>query len=137
MQDNFPFQVEQLHKIFKLCGSPPDEYWKKSKLPHATIFRPYHIYESSLLETFKSLPESAISLLETFLSIEPFKRGTATTALQVEVSTFLETILHELFDIYLALISISVNLLSGENCLLLPINTLHFFCSFIWVKKQK
>ncbi|XP_009394329.2 protein IMPAIRED IN BABA-INDUCED STERILITY 1 [Musa acuminata AAA Group] len=77
-------EVEQLHKIFKLCGSPPDEYWKKSKLPHATIFRPYHLYESSLQETFKSLPESAISLLETFLSIEPFKRGTATTALQVE-----------------------------------------------------
>ncbi|CAI8591860.1 unnamed protein product [Vicia faba] len=30
-------EVEQLHKIFKLCGSPPEEFWKKSKLPLATI----------------------------------------------------------------------------------------------------
>ncbi|GMP31523.1 hypothetical protein CsSME_00005698 [Camellia sinensis var. sinensis] len=30
--------VEQLHRIFKLCGSPSDEYWEKTKLSHATIF---------------------------------------------------------------------------------------------------
>ncbi|CAL9128720.1 unnamed protein product [Musa textilis] len=77
-------EVEQLHKIFKLCGSPPDEYWNKSKLAHATIFRPHHHYENILQETFKSLPGSAISLLETFLSIEPYKRGTATSALEAE-----------------------------------------------------
>jgi len=79
-------QVEQLHKIFKLCGSPADEYWKKSKLPHATIFKPHRPYDSCLHETFKSLPASAFSLLETLLSVEPYKRGTATTALASEVS---------------------------------------------------
>ncbi|CAL9198386.1 unnamed protein product [Musa hybrid cultivar] len=77
-------EVEQLHKIFKLCGSPPDEYWNKSTLAHATIFRPHHPYENILQETFKSLPGSAISLLETFLSIEPYKRGTATSSLEAE-----------------------------------------------------
>ncbi|XP_057805124.1 protein IMPAIRED IN BABA-INDUCED STERILITY 1-like isoform X1 [Salvia miltiorrhiza] len=77
-------EVEQLHKIFKLCGSPPDDYWKKSKLPHATLFKPQHPYKSSLWQTFKDLPESAVSLIETLLSVEPHKRGTATSALASE-----------------------------------------------------
>ncbi|XP_020095761.1 probable serine/threonine-protein kinase At1g54610 [Ananas comosus] len=77
-------EVEQLHKIFKLCGSPPDEYWKKSKLPHATIFKPHLPYQSCLRDTFKSIPESALSLLEVFLAVEPYKRGTASAALASE-----------------------------------------------------
>lgn len=75
-------EVEQLHKIFKLCGSPAEEYWKKSKLPHATIFKPHRPYDSCLHETFKTLPSSTYSLLQTLLSVEPYKRGTATTALE-------------------------------------------------------
>lgn len=78
-------QVEQLHKIFKLCGSPPDDYWKTSKLPHATLFKPQHPYESCLLETFKDLPKTAVNLIETLLSVEPYKRGTASSALASEV----------------------------------------------------
>ncbi|XP_008790097.3 protein IMPAIRED IN BABA-INDUCED STERILITY 1-like isoform X2 [Phoenix dactylifera] len=74
-------EVEQLHKIFKLCGSPEDEYWKKSKLPHPTIFKPHHPYESCLPEAFKDLPASAVGLLDVFLSVEPCRRGTASTAL--------------------------------------------------------
>lgn len=81
----FPLQVEQLHKIFKLCGSPADEYWKKTKLPHATLFKPQRPYNSCLQETFKNLPKTTISLLETLLSIEPYKRGTASSALASEV----------------------------------------------------
>ncbi|KAJ8485417.1 hypothetical protein OPV22_017902 [Ensete ventricosum] len=77
-------EVEQLHKIFRLCGSPPDEYWKKSKLPHATIFKPHNHYKSNFQESFKNLPASAFSLLEKFLSIEPYKRGTAASALASE-----------------------------------------------------
>ncbi|XP_019710756.1 protein IMPAIRED IN BABA-INDUCED STERILITY 1 isoform X2 [Elaeis guineensis] len=80
-------EVEQLHKIFKLSGSPPDEYWKKSKLPHATIFKPHHPYESCLREAFKDLPASAVCLLEVFLSVEPYKRGTASVALASEYFT--------------------------------------------------
>ncbi|MCO5572010.1 hypothetical protein L7F22_025761 [Adiantum nelumboides] len=38
-------EVEQLHKIFKLCGSPSKDYWNKSKLPHATIFKPQQPYK--------------------------------------------------------------------------------------------
>ncbi|XP_070016824.1 protein IMPAIRED IN BABA-INDUCED STERILITY 1-like [Nicotiana sylvestris] len=74
-------EVEQLHKVFKLCGSPPDDYWKRSKLPHATIFKPQHPYESCLWNTFKDLPKSAVSLIETLLSVEPHKRGNASSAL--------------------------------------------------------
>ncbi|KAL0355478.1 UNVERIFIED_CONTAM: protein IMPAIRED IN BABA-INDUCED STERILITY 1 [Sesamum radiatum] len=81
-------EVEQLHKIFKLCGSPPEDYWKKSKLPHATLFKPQHPYKSSLWQTFEHLPESAVTLIETLISVEPYKRGTATSALTSETKPY-------------------------------------------------
>ncbi|XP_076886843.1 cyclin-dependent kinase C-2 C-like isoform X1 [Bidens hawaiensis] len=77
-------EVEQLHKILTLCGTPPDEYWNKSKLPLATMFKPHHAYESSLRETCKQLPETAVDLIHTLLSLDPCKRGTATSALKAE-----------------------------------------------------
>ncbi|XP_010912690.1 probable serine/threonine-protein kinase At1g54610 [Elaeis guineensis] len=77
-------EVEQLHKIFKLCGSPSDEYWKRSKLPHATIFRPQNQYRRCFAETFKDFPPSALALLDSLLAIEPEKRGTAASALDSE-----------------------------------------------------
>ncbi|CAL9763423.1 unnamed protein product [Musa acuminata subsp. burmannicoides] len=77
-------EVEQLHKIFKLCGSPSDEYWRKSKLPHATVFKPQHQYRRCVAETFKDFPPSALALLDSLLSIEPAKRGTAISALGSE-----------------------------------------------------
>lgn len=77
-------EVEQLHKIFKLCGSPPEDYWKKSKLPHATLFKPQHPYKSSLWEAFKDLPKAGVDLIEVLLSVEPHKRGTASSALASE-----------------------------------------------------
>ncbi|XP_021285720.1 probable serine/threonine-protein kinase At1g54610 [Herrania umbratica] len=80
-------EVEQLHKIFKLCGSPPDDYWKKSRLPHATLFKPQQPYDSCLRETFKDLPATAVNLIETLLSVEPYKRGTASGALASEYFT--------------------------------------------------
>nr|ABE91953.2 Protein kinase-like [Medicago truncatula] len=79
--------LEQLHKIFKLCGSPSEEYWKKSKLPHATIFKPQQPYKRVVSETFKNFPSSALSLLEVLLAIEPKDRGTASSALQNEFFT--------------------------------------------------
>lgn len=78
--------MEQLHTIFKLCGSPSEEYWKKSKLPHATIFKPQQPYKRVVSETFKIFPSSALSLLEVLLAIEPKDRGTASSALQNEVA---------------------------------------------------
>ncbi|CAA7393510.1 unnamed protein product [Spirodela intermedia] len=80
-------EVEQLHKIFKLCGSPSAEYWKKSKLPHATIFKPHHPYESCLRDKCEGLPESTLDLIENLLSIEPNKRFSASSALQSEYFT--------------------------------------------------
>ncbi|CAL4963668.1 unnamed protein product [Urochloa decumbens] len=74
-------EVEQLHKIFKLCGSPSEEYWKKSKLPHATIFKPQQPYKRCIRETFKDFPTSALPLVETLLAIDPAERQTATAAL--------------------------------------------------------
>lgn len=82
---NLILQVEQLHKIFKLCGSPPEEYWKNSKLPHATMFKPQYSYESSLRERCKEFPTTSVGLLQTLLSVEPYKRGTASSALLSEV----------------------------------------------------
>lgn len=80
-------EVEQLHKIFKLCGSPSEEYWKKSKLPHATIFKPKQPYKRCIAETFKDFPQSALSTLETLLAIEPADRGTASSSLKSEFFT--------------------------------------------------
>uniref|UniRef100_A0A0D9V105 [RNA-polymerase]-subunit kinase n=1 Tax=Leersia perrieri TaxID=77586 RepID=A0A0D9V105_9ORYZ len=77
-------EVEQLHKIFKLCGSPSEEYWKKSKLPHATIFKPQQPYKRCIREAFKDFPPSSLPLVETLLAIDPAERQTATAALQSE-----------------------------------------------------
>lgn len=74
-------EVEQLHKIFKLCGSPSDDYWKRYRLPNATLFKPQHPYKRCTIETFKDFPPSSLPLLETLLAIDPKDRGTATSAL--------------------------------------------------------
>ncbi|GFY94822.1 protein kinase superfamily protein [Actinidia rufa] len=79
--------VEQLHKIYKLCGSPSDEYWKKSKLPNATLFKPREPYKRCVSETFKHFPPSSLPLIETLLAIDPAERKTATHALRSEFFT--------------------------------------------------
>lgn len=77
-------EVEQMHKIFKLCGSPSEEYWMKSKLPHATSFKPQHPYKRCVAETFKDFPASALALIEVLLAVEPKDRSTAASALKSE-----------------------------------------------------
>ncbi|KAM7492584.1 hypothetical protein LguiA_035505 [Lonicera macranthoides] len=77
-------EVEQLHKIFKLCGSPTEDYWRKSKLPHATIFKPQQPYRRVVMETFKDFPAPALALMEILLSIDPADRGSAASALKTE-----------------------------------------------------
>lgn len=83
--------MEQLHKIFKLCGSPSEEYWKKSKLPHATIFKPQHPYKRCVADTFKDFPSSTLALLDVLLAVQPDERGSASSALQSEVSVTVST----------------------------------------------
>ncbi|VFQ84357.1 unnamed protein product [Cuscuta campestris] len=80
-------EVEQMHKIFKLCGSPSEEYWRKTKLPHATSFKPQQPYRRCVADTFKDFPASALALVDTLLSVEPEKRGTAASSLNSEFFT--------------------------------------------------
>ncbi|XP_030544115.2 probable serine/threonine-protein kinase At1g54610 [Rhodamnia argentea] len=75
-------EVEQLHKIFKLCGTPPEDYWKKMKLP--STFRPRQLYKSNLTEIFREFPDSSVGLLSSLLSLDPASRGSASLALQHE-----------------------------------------------------
>ncbi|KAI4321870.1 hypothetical protein MLD38_035201 [Melastoma candidum] len=75
-------EVEQLHKIFKLCGSPSEDYWRKSKLPHATIFKPQQPYPRCVSEAFKDFPAPALELVEKLLAIDPADRGSAASALK-------------------------------------------------------
>ena len=76
-----------MHKIFKLCGSPSEDFWKKTKLPHATSFKPQQPYKRRIADTFKELPSSSLALIDRLLSIEPEKRGSAASALSSEVNS--------------------------------------------------
>ncbi|KAG2270711.1 hypothetical protein Bca52824_065266 [Brassica carinata] len=80
-------EVEQMHKIFKLCGSPSEDFWETTKFPQATSYRPQHPYKRVLLETFKNLPSSSLALLDRLLSVEPEKRCSASSTLLSEFFT--------------------------------------------------
>lgn len=56
------------------------------RLPKAGLFKPQQRYKRSIGETFKDFPPSSFPLLETLLAIDPGDRGTATAALNSEVS---------------------------------------------------
>ncbi|CAK9320288.1 unnamed protein product [Citrullus colocynthis] len=75
-------EVEQLHKIWKLCGSPPKDYWDKMKLP--TSFCPPQNYQPGFPEAFSGFSTPSFRLLTTLLSLDPARRGTASSALQSE-----------------------------------------------------
>ncbi|OMO55896.1 hypothetical protein CCACVL1_26907 [Corchorus capsularis] len=75
-------EVEQLHRIFKLCGSPSEDYWKKMRLPAS--FRPPQHYKPGYHEAFGDFPGSAFGLLTMLLALDPSHRGTAASALQSE-----------------------------------------------------
>uniref|UniRef100_A0A1J3D0Y2 Putative serine/threonine-protein kinase n=3 Tax=Noccaea caerulescens TaxID=107243 RepID=A0A1J3D0Y2_NOCCA len=80
-------EVEQMHKIFKLCGSPTEDYWRRATLPLATSFKPSHPYKPVLAETFSHFPASALILINKLLAIEPEKRGSAASSLRSEFFT--------------------------------------------------
>ena len=83
--DASTFQVEQLHKIFKLCGSPSKEYWRNLHLKHSTSMKPPQSYERCLRERYNDIPHAAIELMDNLLTIDPAERGTAASALDSEV----------------------------------------------------
>lgn len=78
--------MEQIHKIFKLCGSPSDEYWQKLEVPQTGMFKPHRQYRRRIAENFKDFPHSALVLLDNLLALEPEARGTAASILQSDVS---------------------------------------------------
>ncbi|KAI3464694.1 hypothetical protein Pfo_021357 [Paulownia fortunei] len=73
-------EVEQVHRIFKLCGTPPDDFYRRLKL--STALKPPQTYKSSLRETFRNFPSSSLSLLNILLALDPVHRGCASSALQ-------------------------------------------------------
>ncbi|KAK6115084.1 hypothetical protein DH2020_007353 [Rehmannia glutinosa] len=75
-------EVEQVHRIYKLCGSPPDDYYKRLKL--STALKPPQTYKSTLRETFRYFPSSSLDLLNKLLALDPARRGSASSALQHE-----------------------------------------------------
>ena len=79
--------MEQLHKIFKLCGSPSGDYWSKLEVPQTGMFKPSCQYSGCIAETFKDFPQSALVLLDNLLALQPDARGTAAEALRSDVSS--------------------------------------------------
>ncbi|XP_022895201.1 probable serine/threonine-protein kinase At1g54610 [Olea europaea var. sylvestris] len=75
-------EVEQTHKIFKLCGTPPDDYYKRLKL--STALKPPQTFKSCLRETFRNFPASSLGLLSILLALDPAFRGSAASALRHE-----------------------------------------------------
>lgn len=75
-------EVEQLHRIFKLCGTPSEEYWKSLKV--STTFRPPHVYKPNLREVFRDYPNCSLGLLNVLLALDRAYRGSAEAALQNE-----------------------------------------------------
>jgi hypothetical protein len=63
-----------------------DDYCKKSKVPETAMFKPQQQYRRCVAETFKVFPPSAVVLIDSLLSLEPEVRGTASSALQSDVS---------------------------------------------------
>lgn len=51
------------------------------------MVKPIQPYRRRIAETFKDLPDAAIGLMDTLLSIDPSDRGTAFSALNSEVLT--------------------------------------------------
>ncbi|KAL7128252.1 hypothetical protein ABFS83_14G303500 [Erythranthe nasuta] len=75
-------EVEQLHRIFKLCGTPSEDYFKRFKL--SAQLKPAQAYKSSFREAFRNFPPHSLGLLKILLSLDPGNRGTANSALQNE-----------------------------------------------------
>ena len=61
----------------------------------STNFRQPQLYKQSILESFRDLPASSLSLLTTLLALDPTHRGTAASALQNEVTAYHDRLAHQ------------------------------------------
>lgn len=84
-------QVEQLHRINKLCGSYSEECWRKIKLPstHKPCYAKMPQYKRRVREVYKDFSPEALSLLDTLLALDPAERKTATDALRSDVKSLI------------------------------------------------
>ncbi|KAF3636698.1 hypothetical protein FXO38_11316 [Capsicum annuum] len=64
-------KFDQLHTIFKLCGSQSKDYWRKNNSANAAILTQKVPYRPQIEETFRDFPVAAVELMKTLLSIEP------------------------------------------------------------------
>jgi serine/threonine protein kinase len=75
-------ELEQLEKIFALCGTPNEQTWPGiEKLDHYEKFRGTGDIASKLQHKFKLFPPDALSLVERLLTLDPAKRISAHEAL--------------------------------------------------------
>jgi len=74
-------EIEQVEKIFRLCGSPTEENWPSYKqLPWVNLI-PERIYPRRLREVYNNIDPLALDLLDKLLCLDPRRRITAENAL--------------------------------------------------------
>jgi serine/threonine protein kinase len=73
-------EVEQLHKIFKLCGSDGAADLVEQTKGFA-IAAPPRPYPRRVLELFEKFPKEGLALVDRLLSLDPKSRGSARSAM--------------------------------------------------------
>ncbi|KAK1750672.1 kinase-like domain-containing protein [Echria macrotheca] len=83
-------EVDELTRIFELCGLPTDETWPSfRRLPNARALRlppkqPGHVAGSSIRARFPLLTSAGVSLLNSLLALDPDRRPSAREMLEHE-----------------------------------------------------
>ena len=75
-------EIQQLKRIFDLCGSPTAENWPgHEKLPHWDKLKPPAVQPRRIQDRYRCFPKEALDLVDKMLIMDPSKRITAAEAL--------------------------------------------------------